>query len=45
MGDIKNFPMKINLSDEISVKEADRHLPRNLYNEIRNYVNDLLINE
>ena len=36
--------MKINLSDQIPVKEAYRHLPRNLYEEVRNYVNDLVIN-
>ena len=44
IGDIKDFEMKINLSDEIPVKEAYRHLPRNLYDEVRNYVNDLLVN-
>ena len=44
IGDIEDFQMKINLSDEIPVKEAYRHLPRNLYEEVRNYINDLLIN-
>ena len=44
IGDIRDFQMKINLSDEIPVKEAYRHLPRNLYDEVRNYVNDFLIN-
>ena len=44
IGDITDFQMKINLSDEIPVREAYRHLPRNLYDEVRNYVNDLLIN-
>ena len=44
IGDIKDFQMKINLSDDVPVREAYRHLPRNLYEEVRNYVNDLLIN-
>ena len=40
IGDIKDFAMKINLSDEIPVKDAYTHL----YEEVRNYVNDLLVN-
>ena len=44
IGDIEDFQMKINLLDESPVREAYRHLPRNLYEEVRNYVNDLLIN-
>ena len=44
VGDIVDFQMKINLSDETPVKEAYRHLPRNFYEEDRNYVNDLIIN-
>ena len=42
--DIKDFQMTINLLDEIPVKEAYRHLPRKLYDEVRNYVNDFQIN-
>ena len=44
IGDIKSFEMKIKLSDDIPVREAYRHLPRNLYNEVRNYVHDMLLN-
>ena len=44
IGDIPEFQMKINLTDEVPVKEAYRQLPRSLYGEVRNYVNDLLLN-
>ena len=44
IGDIEDFQMKINLSDQIPVKEAYLHVPRNLYEEVRNDVNDLVIN-
>lgn len=43
IGDIEDFQMKINLLDETPVRETYQHLPRNLYEEVRNYVNDLLI--
>ena len=36
--------MKINLFDNTPVKEAYRRIPRNLYIELRNYVDDLLSN-
>ena len=44
IGDIQDFGMKINLKDDIPVKEAYRHMPRNLYDEVKNYINDLLVN-
>ena len=44
IGNIESFEMKINLSDDTPVVEAYRHLPRSLYAEVRNYVNDLLLN-
>ena len=44
IGDIKDFHMKINLHDEVPVKEAYRRIPRNLYTEVRDYINDLLTN-
>ena len=44
IGNIEDFQMKISLSDEAPVKEAHRYLPRNLYIEVRNYINDLLVN-
>ena len=44
IGDIQDFEMKINLSDNIPVKEAYRHIPRNLYDEVKNYIHDLLVN-
>ena len=36
--------MKINLKDDLPVKEACRYIPKNLYNEVKSYINDLLIN-
>jgi len=44
IGDISDFQMGIQLTDEIPVTEAYRHLPRKLYQDVKNYVNDLLIN-
>ena len=44
IGDIKDFKMKIDLEDDIPVKEAYRRIPRNLYAEVQNYINDLLTN-
>ena len=44
IGNIENFKMKIELSDETPVKEAYRQLPRSLYSEVKNYINDLLVN-
>ena len=36
--------MKVELEDEVPVKEAYRRIPRNLYSEVRDYINDLLTN-
>ena len=44
IGDIKDFEMRINTTDDIPVKERYSRIPRNLYSEVRNYVNDLLTN-
>ena len=44
IGDIKDFQMKINLEDSIPVREAYRKIPRNLYTEVRDYINDLVTN-
>ena len=44
IGDIKDFKMNINLTDNIPVKEAYRRIPRNLYSEIKNYIDDLINN-
>ena len=40
----RDFEMKINLKDDIPVKEAYRHIRKNLYDEVKNYINDLLVN-
>ena len=44
IGDIKDFRMEIKLTDNIPVNESYRQLPRHLYDEVRNYVDDLLTN-
>ena len=43
IGNIKKLEMKINLLDKVPVKEPYRHIPRNLYDEVQHYVNDLLM--
>ena len=44
IGDIPDFQMDIHLTDEIPVNQAYRHLPRNLYEDVKNYINDLVVN-
>ena len=44
IGEIKDFHMQIKLVDDTPVKEPYRRIPRNLYSEVRDYVNDLLMN-
>ena len=44
IGDIPDFHMKINVTDEVPVKEAYRRIPRNLYSEVKDYVDDLVTN-
>ena len=44
IGDIGEFQMDIHLTDEVPVNQAYRHLPRKLYDDVRNYLNDLIVN-
>ena len=44
IGDIKEFQMAINVEDNVPVTSAYRRIPPHLYQEVRNYVNDLLTN-
>ena len=44
IGDVKDFQMKIEVEDKVPVKEAYRSIPRHLYSEVREYINDLLLN-
>ena len=44
IGNIPEFQMDINLTDEIPVNEAYRHLPRKLYEDVKSYLNDLIVN-
>ena len=36
--------MKINLTDTEPVKEPDRRIPRHLYDEVKNYIHDMIAN-
>ena len=44
IGYVKDFQLEINLTDEIPVAEPYRQIPRNLYDEVKNHVNNLLAN-
>ena len=44
IGDIPDFQMKINVTDDVPVREAYRRIPRNLYSEVKNFVDDLVAN-
>ena len=44
IGKIDDFQMKINLNCNKPVKEAYRRIPKNLYDEVKNYINDLIAN-
>ena len=44
IGDIKDFKMSINVVDEVPVSAAYRKIPPHLYEEVRNYVEDLRMN-
>ena len=44
IGDIKDFQMPINLTDDIPVAAAYRRIPPNLYQEVKKYIDDLVTN-
>ena len=44
IGDIKDFQMEIKLTDETPINESYRRIPRKLYEEVKNYVDDLITN-
>ena len=44
IGEIKEFKMSINVSDDLPVNAAYRKIPPHLYNEVKNYVEDLRTN-
>ena len=44
IGEIKDFKMKINVVDDVPVNAAYRKIPPHLYNEVKNYVEDLRTN-
>ena len=44
-GDAPDLVMEINLTDNIPVVVPHRHIPRPLYDEVKNFVNDLIANK
>ena len=44
IGDLPELQMEIHLTDEIPVNQAYRHLPRKLYDDVKSYLNDLIVN-
>ena len=45
IGDITDFQMEIELSDRTPMNEYYRWIPRKLYEEVKNYINDLITNK
>ena len=44
IGEIPDLQMDIHLTDEVPINQAYRHLPRKLYEDVKNYLNDLIVN-
>ena len=44
IGDIQDFNMEIHLTDDVPTKEAYRKIPRHMYSEVKNYIDDLISN-
>jgi len=44
IGNIKDFQMKIQLTDNVPVSQPYRKLPNKLYAEVKNYIDDLITN-
>lgn len=44
IGHAKDFKLQIHLTDEIPVAEPYRRIPKQLYDEVKHYINDLLAN-
>ena len=44
-GDISDFQMEINLSDQTPINESYRYIPQKLCEEIKNCIVDLITNE
>ena len=44
-GDVPDMEMEINLTDNIPVAEPHRRIPRPLYEEVKNFINDLVVNK
>ena len=44
IGYISDFKMSINLTDNVPVSQPYRQIPKHLYNEVKNHINNLLAN-
>ena len=42
IGNVKDFQMKLNLKDDVPVQASYNAIPRNLYKELKHYIEDLL---
>ena len=42
IGHIRDFKMRINLVDNTPVRESYRQIPRLLYDDVKNHINNLL---
>ena len=45
IGNIPDFQIDINLADSLPVHESYHSIPRKLYDEIKNHIDDLLTNQ
>ena len=44
IGHVKDFKLEIHLTDEVPVAADYRNIPKHLYEEVKNHVNNLLAN-
>ena len=45
IGDIEDFQMEIKVTDDTPINQSYRRLPKNLYEEVKNYIDDLLLHK
>ena len=44
-GDVPDMEMELHLTDNVPVQVPHRHIPRPLYDEVKNFINDLIANK
>ena len=45
IGNVCDLQMEIMLTDQVPVVIPHRHIPRHLYDEVKNFINDLIVNK